>query len=327
MSGGEHWASVEPSVNSTIECTIDCGCTTTSIAVSGRSKRRCASISSRPLFTSVAELMVTTGPIRQVGCARACAGVTDLEVSGAPTTKRPAAGSQDQPPHFGCAAATKALGQRGMLGIDGHDLTRLRAGLDQRAADDQRLLVREREGIASAAARRASAPGRSSPSCRSARCRRWANRRPLANWRSGQQQSGPVSSFGVAVGDARPALTRWPIAAATSEVGPWATPTTSTLNSTAWSASRSSRSPPLARPTTRNRSGLRRITSSAWVPIEPVDPRITTSLRWLTSPVSRTDPSRGSDPAPRRSTPPPRGRSTSGRAVPAPTSSSRPATA
>jgi hypothetical protein len=31
MSGGLACASVEPSVNVTIECTIDCGCTTTSI--------------------------------------------------------------------------------------------------------------------------------------------------------------------------------------------------------------------------------------------------------------------------------------------------------
>jgi hypothetical protein len=31
ISGGEHWASVDPSTNSTIECTIDCGCTTTSM--------------------------------------------------------------------------------------------------------------------------------------------------------------------------------------------------------------------------------------------------------------------------------------------------------
>ncbi len=31
MSGGLAWASVEPSTKVTIECTIDCGCTTTSI--------------------------------------------------------------------------------------------------------------------------------------------------------------------------------------------------------------------------------------------------------------------------------------------------------
>ena len=35
MSGGEAWTMVEPSTNSTIECTIDCGCTTTSIRLIG----------------------------------------------------------------------------------------------------------------------------------------------------------------------------------------------------------------------------------------------------------------------------------------------------
>ena len=31
MSGGLAWAIVEPSMKVTIECTIDCGCTTTSM--------------------------------------------------------------------------------------------------------------------------------------------------------------------------------------------------------------------------------------------------------------------------------------------------------
>lgn len=31
MSGGDAWAIVEPSVKVTIECTIDCGCTVTSM--------------------------------------------------------------------------------------------------------------------------------------------------------------------------------------------------------------------------------------------------------------------------------------------------------
>ena len=31
MSGGLAWAIVEPSVKVTIECTMDCGCTTTSM--------------------------------------------------------------------------------------------------------------------------------------------------------------------------------------------------------------------------------------------------------------------------------------------------------
>ena len=325
MSGGEHWARVEPSVNSTIECTIDCGCTTTSIAVNGRSNRRCASISSRPLFTRVAELMVTTGPIRQVGCASACAGVTVAKVGGAPTAKRPAAGRQDQPAHLGCTAAAKALGKRGMLGIDRHDLTWLRDGLHERAADDQRLLVGERQGVARSQCRqgrgeadRAGHAVQHGP----------AGRRTVGQW--------PARDIGGGVGSDQ--QLRWGEGDTGSrrrarqcclEVGaaPRATPMTSTLNSTAWSASRSSRSPPLASPTTRNRSGLRRITSRAWVPIDPVHPKMTTSLRWLTSPVSRTGPFRGCDRSRRRSTRPPRGWSTTARAAREPTSSSHPAAA
>ena len=65
--GGLAWASVEPSVNSTIECTTLVGCTTTSMRSNGMSKSRCASITSSPLLTSVAELIVTTGPMSQVG--------------------------------------------------------------------------------------------------------------------------------------------------------------------------------------------------------------------------------------------------------------------
>ena len=60
MSGGDAWAMVEPSMNSTMECTIDCGCTTTSMRSYGTSNSRCASITSRPLLTRVAEFVVTT---------------------------------------------------------------------------------------------------------------------------------------------------------------------------------------------------------------------------------------------------------------------------
>ena len=44
--------------------------------------------------------------------------------------------------------------------------------------------------------------------------------------------------------------------------------------------------PPAVRPTTRNRSGLARTRSRAWVPIDPVDPRMTTS-RGLTGTSSQ----------------------------------------
>ena len=69
MSGGLAWASVEPSTNSTIEWITDCGCTMTSMSSYGTSNSSCASITSSPLLTMVAELIVTTGPMFQVGWA------------------------------------------------------------------------------------------------------------------------------------------------------------------------------------------------------------------------------------------------------------------
>ena len=91
MSGGDACASVEPSTNSTIECTTDCGCTTTVMSSTGTSNSRCASMSSRPLFISVDELIVTTGPIDQVGCASACCGRDRLDVVVRPAAERAAA--------------------------------------------------------------------------------------------------------------------------------------------------------------------------------------------------------------------------------------------
>src|SRR5699024_10809119 len=76
ISGGLACAIVEPSRKVTIECTTDCGWTTTSIRSLATPNNNCASISSRPLLTMVAELMVTTGPMSQVGCASACSSVT-----------------------------------------------------------------------------------------------------------------------------------------------------------------------------------------------------------------------------------------------------------
>ena len=55
----------------------------------GTANRRCASITSRPLFTIVAELIVTNGPMSQLGCVRAwltvtCASSSSVEVRKAP---------------------------------------------------------------------------------------------------------------------------------------------------------------------------------------------------------------------------------------------------
>ena len=81
MSVVPSWASIDPSANSTSEWTIDCGCTTTSICAAGIPNSQCASITSRPLFMSVAESTVIFGPICQVGCRKASAGVTSARLA------------------------------------------------------------------------------------------------------------------------------------------------------------------------------------------------------------------------------------------------------
>ena len=110
--GGLAWTRVAPSTNSTIECTTLVGCTTTSIRSIGMPKSRCASITSSPLLTRVAELMVTTGPMSHVGCASACSTVTscssstDFPRNGPPlavsTSRRTSSG---EPPRRHCASA------------------------------------------------------------------------------------------------------------------------------------------------------------------------------------------------------------------------------
>ena len=78
ISGGEAWARVAPSMNSTMEWMTDCGWTTTTISAGSMSNSRCASMSSSPLLIRVEELTVTTGPMAQVGWARACSAVTPV---------------------------------------------------------------------------------------------------------------------------------------------------------------------------------------------------------------------------------------------------------
>ena len=81
MSGGDACTIVEPSTNSIIECTTEVGWTTTSMRSKPMSNSRCASMTSIPLFTRVAELIVITGPMSQVGCAIAWSGVTSASSS------------------------------------------------------------------------------------------------------------------------------------------------------------------------------------------------------------------------------------------------------
>ena len=132
MSGGDACAIVAPSTNSTMECTIDCGWTTTSIASNGTSNSRCASMTSSPLFTSVAELVVTIRPMSQVGCASASSGRTSGEARTAPAAERPSGGGEHEAADLAVRAGGEALGDRGVLAVDRRDPAGRHERLDDR---------------------------------------------------------------------------------------------------------------------------------------------------------------------------------------------------
>ncbi len=140
-------ASVAPSQSETSACTIDCGCTTTSIWSYGVPNSQCASITSRPLFISVAESIVIFPPIAQVGCCSAASTLTSRELGAAAAAERAARRGQRQARDGPRPLALDQLLQRGMLGVDRDQLCS--GGLAERhhelTAHDERLLVRERD--------------------------------------------------------------------------------------------------------------------------------------------------------------------------------------
>ena len=89
MSGLPSWARIEPSTYSTIECTMLCGCTTTSTRAGSMPNSRQASMSSRPLFIRVAESTEILRPMLQRGWAQAWSGVTPAMASAGVRRKGP----------------------------------------------------------------------------------------------------------------------------------------------------------------------------------------------------------------------------------------------
>jgi hypothetical protein len=71
-----------------------------------------------------------------------------VEVLPAAAAERPAAGGEDQSTHLVRRTAVQALGQRAVLAVDGDDLAGRGQAGDHRSADDQRLLVGQRQGVA-----------------------------------------------------------------------------------------------------------------------------------------------------------------------------------
>ena len=145
IRGGPACAIVEPSTNSTIEWIICCGCTTTSMRSNGMSKSRCASMTSSPLLTSVAEFVVMTRPIAKFGWASACSGVTSASSArvrprnGPPlavTTSRRTSSARPPRRHWAMAECSLSTGT-----IWPGAASALTSG----PADDERLLVGERE--------------------------------------------------------------------------------------------------------------------------------------------------------------------------------------
>jgi hypothetical protein len=210
------------------------------------------------LFTSVAEFVVTSGPIDQRGCASACAGVTPASADlGQPRNGPPVAvitsrrTSSRRPPRSACASAecSESTGT-----ICPGRAARFTSG-PPTISDSLLASASVRPAVSAASvAGRPSAP--SSPLSTTSHGCRAISATP----------SGPASSDT----DRSSASRNAPTASGRP------TATTSGRNSATCEASSAGSRPPAASPTTRNRSGLRRTTSSAWVPIDPVDPSTTT---------------------------------------------------
>src|SRR5580698_8812798 len=81
MSGVDNCAKSEPSTNSTIECTMLCGCTTTPTRAISMSNNQRASIISSPLLNSVAESIVILRPMTHDGCFSAHSTVISENLS------------------------------------------------------------------------------------------------------------------------------------------------------------------------------------------------------------------------------------------------------
>ena len=80
-----------------------------------------------------------------------------------------------------------------------------------------------------------------------------------------------------------PSMTVTPGNASRMSSALWIMPTTPTLNFFACSIITAGLFPAEVMPTTRNFPGLAATISRAWTPIDPVEPRITRSLMWISS--------------------------------------------
>ena len=122
MSVRLSWARTDPSRISTRAWTMLWGWMRTPSAAGLKSNSQRASMSSSPLFISVAESTVTFLPIFQRGWARASSTGFPPELAQRRPEKRPAGSGQDDSAHVGRSSPGQALENAAVLGIDGDDL-------------------------------------------------------------------------------------------------------------------------------------------------------------------------------------------------------------
>ena len=152
MSGMLSWAIVEPSVNSTIECTTDCGMHDDLDPVVGDAEQLVGLDDLQALVHQRARI---DGDLRAHLPRRVGQSLidTDLgELGGRSATERSAAGSQHDPGDLaiGLSAGSQALMHRAVLAVDGHEFC---AGdrakwLHDRRTGDEALLVGQRQPFA-----------------------------------------------------------------------------------------------------------------------------------------------------------------------------------
>ena len=206
-------------------------------------------MTSSPLLTSVAELMVTTGPIAQVGWASACVGRDVGHLRRGAAAERAAGRGDDQPGDLAGGAAAQALGQRAVLGIDRHDLPgRGRVVTSEPPATSDSLLASARIRPARSAARVGSSP--IEPVM------------PLSTMSASTDSTSSVAARSPVI-TAGAALSRRPDRRRRRARRP---------GGRGLRGEQLGFAPPAASPTTSNLSGWAAMTSSAWVPIEPVEP-------------------------------------------------------
>lgn len=239
-------------------------------------------MTSRPLLTRVAELIVMTGPIAQVGWASACSRVTSASSSRVRPRKGPPEAvttSLRTSARVPAASAWKSAACSESTGMICPGAASAFTRGPPTISDS--LLARASVRPAFSAARVGASP--------------MEPVMPLSTvWQSlaarAVAASGPARISGS--GSPAPYWSRSAVRRA-GTASSAATATVVTPSRRACSARRATRLPAAESAVTRKRSGLRRTRSMAWVPMDPVEPRITRSRRPSAASKTRCGSARG----------------------------------